>query len=102
MNIPNRMHPDALIALKAAADAAVATYDAAKAEFVKDYDLGRHEGNEKDVTVTLSQRSVMDYDKLLADYGITKEQFELFSACKKDGKDFVVVSVVAKKKKEAA
>jgi hypothetical protein len=39
---------------------------------------------------------------LFKDYGITKEQFELFSACKKDGKDFVVVSVVAKKKKEAA
>ena len=98
MNIPNRITPDALIALKAIADAATAEYDAAKKQFVSDYDLGRHEGTDKDVTVTLSQRSVMDYDKLLADYGITKEQFDLFSACKKDGKEFTVVSVVAKKK----
>ena len=101
MSIPNRIHPDALIALKETADAAVAAYDAAKKQFSSDYDLGRHEGTEKDVTVTLSQRSVMDYDKLLKDYGITKEQFELFSACKQDGKEFVVVSVVAKKKEAA-
>jgi len=98
MTIANRLHPDALIALKDAADAAVAIYDAAKKQFSSDYDLGCHEGSEKDVTVTLSQRSVMDYDKLLKDYGITKEQFDLFSACKKDGKEFTVVSVVAKKK----
>lgn len=101
MTIANRLHPDTLIALKAAADAAVAAYDAAKEQFVSDYDLGTHEGSEKDVLITLSQRSVIDYDKLLADYGITKEQFDLFSACKKDGKEFTVVKVVAKKKKEA-
>ena len=101
MTIANRMHPDTLIALKAAADAATAAYDAAKEQFVADYDLGTHEGSEKNVSITLSQRSVIDYDKLLADYGITKEQFDLFSACKKDGKEFTVVKVVAKKKEAA-
>lgn len=101
MTIANRLSPDDLIALKNAAEAATAAYDAAKEQFVKDYDLGTHEGTEKNVQITLSQRSVVDYDKLLADYNVTKEQFDLYSACKKDGKEFVVVKVVAKKKEAA-
>ena len=55
-------------------------------------------GEDCDVKVSLSQRSVMDFDKLLKDYGITEEQFKLFSACVKDGKSFEVLKVVAKKK----
>ena len=101
MTIANRTHPDTLIALKNAADAAKDAYEAARDTFVKEWDLGRHEGTEEDVTVTLSQRSSMDFDKLLKDYGITEAQFKLFSACKKDGESFTVVKVVAKKKEAA-
>ena len=75
MTIANRTHPDTLIALKNAADAAKDAYEAARDTFVKEWDLGRHEGTEEDVTVTLSQRSSMDFDKLLKDYGITEAQF---------------------------
>jgi hypothetical protein len=39
----------------------------------------------------------MDFDKLFATYGITEEQFKLFSACTKDGKCFEVLKVVPKK-----
>ena len=55
------------------------------------------EGDQYDVKVSLSQRSVMDFDKLFATYGITEEQFKLFSACTKDGKCFEVLKVVPKK-----
>lgn len=55
------------------------------------------EGDQYDVKVSLSQRSVMDFDKLYATYGITEEQFKLFSACTKEGKAFEVLKVVPKK-----
>lgn len=55
------------------------------------------EGDQYDVKVSLSQRSVMDFDKLFATYGITEEQFKLFSACTKEGKCFEVLKVVPKK-----
>jgi len=58
-------------------------------------------GDEVDVKVNLSQRSVMDFDKLFATYGITEEQFKLFSACTKEGKPFEVLKVVCKKKEAA-
>ena len=57
------------------------------------------EGDDVDVKVTLSQRSVMDFDKLFAMYGITEDQFKLFSACTKEGKTFEVLKVVPKKPK---
>ena len=73
---------------------------AVKAEIVK---LGVElvSGEDCDVKVHLSQRSVMDFDKLFKDYGITEEQFKLFSACKKDGKSFEVLTIVAKKSEAA-
>ena len=58
-------------------------------------------GDEVDVKVTLSQRSTIDFDKLFATYGITEEQFKLFSACTKEGKPFEVLKVVCKKKETA-
>jgi len=54
-------------------------------------------GDEVDVKVTLSQRSTMDFDLLFKNYGITEEQFKLFSACTKEGKPFEVLKVVVKK-----
>jgi len=97
----NRSIIDQLIDLcdikKDAADA----YDSFKDEvFLKEFDMGLHEGTEKNVQVFLSQKSVMDYKKLFDLYGITEEQFKLFSACKKDGETFTVVKVVEKKKKK--
>jgi hypothetical protein len=54
-------------------------------------------GDEVNVKVTLSQRSTMDFDLLFKTYGITEEQFKLFSACTKEGKTFEVLKVVPKK-----
>jgi hypothetical protein len=54
-------------------------------------------GDEVNVKVTLSQRSTMDFDLLFKNYGITEEQFKLFSACTKEGKPFEVLKVVVKK-----
>jgi hypothetical protein len=53
-------------------------------------------GDEVDVKVSLSQRSTMDFDLLFKTYGITEEQFKLFSACTKEGKPFEVLKVVPK------
>jgi len=53
-------------------------------------------GDEVNVKVTLSQRSSMDFALLFKNYGITEEQFKLFSACTKEGKPFEVLKVVAK------
>lgn len=55
------------------------------------------EGDEVNVKVTLSQRSTMDFDLLFSNYGITEEQYKLFSACTKEGKSFEVLKVVVKK-----
>jgi len=55
------------------------------------------EGDEVNVKVTLSQRSTMDFELLFNTYGITEEQFKLFSACTKEGKTFEVLKVVPKK-----
>ena len=54
-------------------------------------------GDFKDVTVHLSQRKVLDADKLERLYKITVEQLKAFNDCKKDGADFPVVKVVEKK-----
>lgn len=73
--------------------------DAKKAIKAQIIELGTElvEGDQYDVKVSLSQRSVVDFDKLFATYGITEEQFKLFSACTKDGKCFEVLKVVPKK-----
>jgi len=53
-------------------------------------------GDEVDVKVSLSQRSTMDFNLLFKNYGVTEEQFKLFSACTKEGKPFEVLKVVPK------
>lgn len=54
-------------------------------------------GDLKDVSVHLSQRKVIDEDKLQRIFAITAEQLKAFNACKKDGDDFRVVKIVDKK-----
>ena len=54
------------------------------------------EGEQYNVKVSLSQRSVLDEALLLATYGVTPEQMKLYNACKKDGKCFEVLKVVSK------
>jgi hypothetical protein len=54
-------------------------------------------GDLKDVSVHLSQRKVIDEDKLRRIFAITAEQLKAFNACKKDGDDFRVVKIVDKK-----
>jgi len=54
------------------------------------------EGEQYNVKVSLSQRSVLDEALLLATYGVTPEQMKLYNACKKDGKCFEVLKVVPK------
>lgn len=54
------------------------------------------EGEQYNVKVSLSQRSVLDEALLLATYGVTPEQMKLYSACKKEGKCFEVLKVVPK------
>jgi hypothetical protein len=93
----NRSLIDQYIDAAAAAKAADAVAEDLKKKVVKEFDIGTHEGTEQNVQVFLSQRSVMDFDKLLRLYGITEEQFKLFSACKKDGAEFSVVKVINKK-----
>jgi len=97
----NRTLIDQLIEAKAAADAADAAYELLKKQFVEENNnIGTYEGTDKNVQISLSQRSVMDYAKLEAVFGVTKEQFDIFSKCKKDGAEFTVVKVVAKKDAE--
>ena len=76
-----------------------ATKDVLKAEIIA---LGTElvEGDQYDVKVSLSQRSVLDEALLLSTYGVTPEQMKLYNACKKDGKTFEVLKVVPKKGKE--
>ena len=96
----NRSLADQYYDLDQAEKAAADAKKALKAEIVA---LGTDlvSGDEVDVKVTLSQRSVMDFDKLFITYGITEEQFKLFSACTKEGKPFEVLKVVCKKKEAA-
>lgn len=101
MTISNRTLIDQLIEAKIAADKAAEAYDALKAQFVEENNnIGVYEGTDKNVQIILSQRSVVDYAKLEAVFGVTKEQFELYSKCKKDGSTFTVVKVVDKKDAE--
>lgn len=94
----NRTLIDQLIDAKAVLDAADAAYEALKKQFVEENNAcGTYKGTEKDVQISLSQKSVVDYDKLETVYGVTKEQFDVYSKCKKDGKEFTVVKVIAKK-----
>lgn len=57
----------------------------------------RFSGDTKDVQVYLSQRKVIDEDKLQRIFSITAEQLKAFNACKKDGGSFEVVKIVDKK-----
>ena len=101
MTISNRSPIDHLIDLEAAYKAAKDAYEAAKEDFVKaNNNIGVYEGTDKNVQIILSQRSVVDYAKLEAVFGVTKEQFELYSKCKKDGSTFTVVKIVDKKDAE--
>jgi hypothetical protein len=101
MTNSNRTLIDQLIETKAIADKAAADYDALKAQFVEENNAcGTYEGTDKNVQIILSQRSVVDYAKLEAVFGVTKEQFELYSKCKKDGSTFTVVKVIDKKDAE--
>jgi hypothetical protein len=54
-------------------------------------------GDLSDVQVYLSQRKVIDEDKLQRIFAITAEQLKAFNACKKDGGSFEVVKIVDKK-----
>jgi dGTP triphosphohydrolase len=96
--ISNRSTLDQLADAAATLKAAQEAYDNLKDKVVEEYDIGNHEGSEKIVQIFLSQRSVTDFEKLERLYGVTEEQFKLYSACKKDGKEFVVVKIVDKKK----
>lgn len=92
----NRTLADRIKDAKAALDAAEAAYNVLRDEAVA---TGRDliEGEECDVKITLSQRSILDEDKLFSTYGVTADQLKLYNACKKDGASFTVVKVVAKK-----
>lgn len=96
----NRTLADRINDAKNVLDAAKDAYEALRDEAIA---TGRDliEGDECDVKITLSQRSVLDEDKLFNTYGITADQLKLFNACKKDGASFAVVKVVAKKSKAA-
>jgi hypothetical protein len=84
------------IALNAQIDALKAKQDALREQILATgYD--RLAGDTFDVQVYLSQRKVLDEDKLNRLYNITGEQLKAFNACKKDGGEFPVVKVVAKK-----
>lgn len=98
MTISNRTLIDQLIDAKAVLDAADAAYEALKKQFIEENNnIGTYEGTDKNVQLSLSQRSVVDYAKLEAVFGVSKEQFDLYSKCKKDGKEFTVVKIVEKK-----
>lgn len=56
-------------------------------------------GDNYDVKVSLSQRSVLDFSKMESTYGINEATFKLYSACTKDGACFEVLKVVAKETK---
>ena len=94
----NRSLLDQLVDAEAVYKQAKAAYEALQDAVETEYNMGLHEGTERNVHVFMSQRSVTDFDKLERLYGVTEEQFKLYSACKKDGKEFVVVKIVDKKK----
>jgi len=84
------------IALSAQIDALKTQQDALRAEILATgYD--RLAGDTFDVQVYLSQRKVIDEDKLFRIFNITGEQLKAFNACKKDGGEFPVVKIVNKK-----
>lgn len=92
----NRTLADRFKDAKAALDAAKDAYEALRDEAVAT-GLDLIEGEECNLKITLSQRSVLDEDKLFNTYGVTADQLKLYNACKKDGESFEVVKVVAKK-----
>jgi len=84
------------IALSAQIDALKAQQDALREQILATgYD--RLPGDTFDVQVYLSQRKVIDEDKLYRLFSITGEQLKAFNACKKDGGEFPVVKIVNKK-----
>ena len=91
----NRTLADRYFDIDAQIKALEVTKDALKAEIIA---LGTElvEGDQYNVKVSLSQRSVLDEALLLATYGVTPEQIKLYNACKKDGKCFEVLKVVPK------
>ena len=91
----NRTIADRYFDIDAQIKALEVTKDALKAEIIA---LGTElvEGDQYDVKVSLSQRSVLDEALLFATYGVTPEQMKLYNACKKDGKCFEVLKVVPK------
>ncbi len=91
----NRTIADRYFDIDAQIKALEVTKDALKAEIIA---LGTElvKGDQYDVKVSLSQRSVLDEALLLATYGVTPEQMKLYNACKKDGKCFEVLKVVPK------
>ena len=66
-------------------------------ELILETGYDRLEGDNFDVQVYLSQRKVIDEDKLYRLFSITGEQLKAFNACKKDGGEFPVVKIVNKK-----
>jgi hypothetical protein len=99
MIMTNRTLADRYYDIDSQIKALEATKDELKAEIVA---LGVElvEGDQYDVKVSLSQRSVLDAALLLSTYGVTAEQIKLYNACKKDGAAFEVLKVVPKKGKE--
>ena len=95
IDMTNRTIADRYFDIDAQIKALEVTKDALKAEIIA---LGTDlvEGDQYDVKVSLSQRSVLDEALLLATYGVTPEQMKLYNACKKDGKCFEVLKVVPK------
>ena len=95
IDMTNRTIADRYFDIDAQIKALEVTKDALKAEIIA---LGTElvEGNQYDVKVSLSQRSVLDEALLLATYGVTPEQMKLYNACKKDGKCFEILKVVPK------
>ena len=54
------------------------------------------EGDECSLKISLSQRSLIDFDLLERNHGVTQEQYKLYSACKKEGEPFYVIKVTRK------
>jgi len=96
----NRSLLDQLVDAEAVYKQAKAAYEALQEAVEAEYNMGLHEGTERNVHVYLSQRSITDFEKMERLYGVTAEQFKLYSACKMDGNTFTVVKVIDKKKKK--
>lgn len=88
---------DRYAAAKAAADAAEAALKALKAEVdATGFDI--IEGIDCDLSVHLSQRSLISEKLLMEKFGITKEQLQ---SCKVEGAPFPVIKIKAKMQKAA-